>query len=198
MKNVRVDKLDLDVWISVVMMASSNGNIFRVTGHLCGEFTGDRWIPLTKASDAELWCFLDLRLNKRLSKQWWGWWFETPLRSSWCHCNVNQNSRSLLMLLYFPGVPRKFVLARTVDHPVAPRSRDVTAPPFGIQCRSPAKRSMRGCLVQVNWSHYQNLGAVKSLILVAPNPKTEMILVSSCRCLCSIHWNQVLKSRMKM
>ena len=26
------------------------------TGPLCGEFTGHRWIPLTKASDAELWC----------------------------------------------------------------------------------------------------------------------------------------------
>ena len=38
------------------MMTSSNGNIFRVTGHLCGEFTGPRWIPHTKASDAELWC----------------------------------------------------------------------------------------------------------------------------------------------
>ena len=41
------------------MMTSSNGNIFRVTGHLCGEFTSSpRWIPRTKASDAELWCFL--------------------------------------------------------------------------------------------------------------------------------------------
>ena len=40
------------------MMTSSNGNVFRVTGHLCGEFTGPRWIPHTKASDAELWCFL--------------------------------------------------------------------------------------------------------------------------------------------
>ena len=40
------------------MMTSSNGNIFRVTGHFCGEFTGHRWIPRTKASDAELWCFL--------------------------------------------------------------------------------------------------------------------------------------------
>ena len=40
------------------MMTSSNGNIFRVTGHLCGEFTGLRWIPRTKASDAELLCFL--------------------------------------------------------------------------------------------------------------------------------------------
>ena len=28
------------------------------TGPLCGEFTGHRWIPLTKACDAELWYFL--------------------------------------------------------------------------------------------------------------------------------------------
>ena len=31
---------------------------FRVTGPLCGESICDRWIPLTKASDAELWYFL--------------------------------------------------------------------------------------------------------------------------------------------
>ena len=40
------------------MMTSSNGNIFRVTGLLCGEFTSHRWIPITKARDAELWCFI--------------------------------------------------------------------------------------------------------------------------------------------
>ena len=39
-------------------MTSSNGNIFRVTGPLCGEFVGDRWIPRTKANDVKLWCFL--------------------------------------------------------------------------------------------------------------------------------------------
>ena len=64
------------------------GNIFRVTGSLCGEFTGHRWIPRTKASDAELWYFLWWRLNKRLSKQWWGWWFGTPSRPLWRHSNV--------------------------------------------------------------------------------------------------------------
>ena len=47
------------------MMTSSNGNTFRVTGSLCGEFTGHRWIPLTKVSDV----FFDLRLNKRFNKQ---------------------------------------------------------------------------------------------------------------------------------
>ena len=30
--------------------------------------------------------FFDLRLNKRLHKQSWGWWFETPLRPLWRHC----------------------------------------------------------------------------------------------------------------
>ena len=40
------------------MITSPNGNIFRVIGHLYGEFTGPGWIPRTKASDAELWFFM--------------------------------------------------------------------------------------------------------------------------------------------
>ena len=32
--------------------------------------------------------FLDLRLNKPLSKHWWIWWFETLSRPLWRHCNV--------------------------------------------------------------------------------------------------------------
>ena len=39
-------------------MTLSNGNIYRLTGPLCGEFTGHRRILLPKASDAELWNFL--------------------------------------------------------------------------------------------------------------------------------------------
>ena len=68
-------------------MTSSNENIFRVTGHLRGEFIGHRWIPtrgpqinncplpptqrpLMRSFDV----FFDLRLTKRLRKQWWGRW----------------------------------------------------------------------------------------------------------------------------
>ena len=69
------------------MMTSSNGNIICVSGLLCGKFTGDRWIPRTKATDEELWCFFDLRLNRRLSKQCRHWWFETLLRSLWRRCD---------------------------------------------------------------------------------------------------------------
>ena len=75
-------------WFHFFMMTSSNGNIFRVTGHLCGEFTGERWIPRTKDGDAEFWRFFYLRLNNRLSKQSWGWWFETLSRPLWRHRNV--------------------------------------------------------------------------------------------------------------
>ena len=61
---------------------------FRVTGHLCvnlpvtGEFPAQR--PVTRSFDV----FFDLRLNEWLSKQSWGWWFETSSRSLWCPSNV--------------------------------------------------------------------------------------------------------------
>ena len=41
---------------AIIMMTSSNDD--RVTGLLWGESTRHRWIPLTKPSDAKLWCFL--------------------------------------------------------------------------------------------------------------------------------------------
>ena len=75
------------------MMASPNGNIFRVTGHLCGEFTGPgefpRQRPVTRSFDV----YFDLRPNKRLSEQSWGWWFEKQ--------NSNLISLSMIMLYGF-------------------------------------------------------------------------------------------------
>ena len=59
----------------------------RVTGLLCGEFTGDRWIPRTRPVTRSFDVFIDVRLYKRLSKQSWGWWFETPSHPIWRHCN---------------------------------------------------------------------------------------------------------------
>ena len=46
-----------------------------------GEFPSQR--PVTRSFDV----FFDLRQYKQLSKQSWGWWFETPLHSLWRHCN---------------------------------------------------------------------------------------------------------------
>ena len=66
------------------MKTSSNGNIFRITGHLgvTSEFPAQR--PVLWSFDV----FFDLHLNKRLCKHLWGWWFETPSCPLWCHCNV--------------------------------------------------------------------------------------------------------------
>ena len=44
--------------------------------------------------------FFYLCLNKRLSKESWGWWFETPSHQLWCHCNVMTSS----------GIQRKYFL----------------------------------------------------------------------------------------
>ena len=49
-----------------------------------GEFPSHR--PVTLSFDV----FFRLPLNKWLSKQSWGWWFEMPLRSLWRHCNDSQ------------------------------------------------------------------------------------------------------------
>ena len=57
------------------MMTSPKGNIFRVTGPLCGEFTGPGEFPTQRPVTRSFDVFFDLRLNKRLSKQSWGWWF---------------------------------------------------------------------------------------------------------------------------
>ena len=66
-------------------MTSSNGSISALLA-ICvgispvpGEFPAQR--PVTRSLDV----FFDLRLNKRLSKQWWGWWFETLSHPLWRH-----------------------------------------------------------------------------------------------------------------
>ena len=69
------------------MMTSSNGNIFRVTGHLCGEFTGPRWIPHQWRGG----------LMFSLILAWINGWVNNPkagdLRHHRAHCDVrNQES----------------------------------------------------------------------------------------------------------
>ena len=70
------------------MLTSSNKNIFRVTGPLWEESTGHRWIPLTKASDAEPWCFLWCAPQQTVEQR-----VELPviwefMISMWRHCNA--------------------------------------------------------------------------------------------------------------
>ena len=73
--------------------------------------------PVTRSFDI----FFVLRLNKRLSKQSPGWWFETPSCPLWRHCNeqpwlLSQSSREKLSRMAHAGWDRppwdQFVLNR--------------------------------------------------------------------------------------
>ena len=52
-----------------------------------GEFPAQR--PVTRSFDV----FFDLRPNKRLRKQSWGWWFETLSRPLWRHRNGTMSNK---------------------------------------------------------------------------------------------------------
>ena len=67
-------------------------------------------IPITKTSDAELWCFhwslmFSWRLNKELSKKSRRRWYETPSRSLWRYCNQSD---------VYVASPSWYVLLQTV------------------------------------------------------------------------------------
>ena len=79
------------------MMTSSNGNISTLlaicvrNSPVTGEFPAQR--PATWSFDV----FFEVCMNKRLSKQSWGWWFEMPLGSLWRHINVFHIPHSYLL-----------------------------------------------------------------------------------------------------
>ena len=59
--------------------------IFGRNSPVPGEFPAQRAVTLSFD------VFFDLRLNKRLSKQSWGWWFETPSLPLWRHRNASSS-----------------------------------------------------------------------------------------------------------
>ena len=73
-----------------------------------GEFPVQR--PVTRGFNV----FFDLRLNERLSKQSWGWWFETLSRPLWRHRNVLPTTQCL----HSDGC--QCVIATTRTHPPPP------------------------------------------------------------------------------
>ena len=92
------------------VMTSSNRNIFRVTGPFVRGI--HRW-PVNSPHKGQwrgaLMFSLICALNNRLSKQSWGWWFETPSCPSQRHCNalthiIPDNHRSTFICVSFVWV----------------------------------------------------------------------------------------------
>ena len=113
------------------MMTSSNWNIFR-------------WIPCTKASDAELWYFLWYALNERLSKQSCDWLFETPSLPLWRYSNDNQSSRKTPCATYC-SVLLQTICWRNKQCYLQPRC-SFTFPGI-FECRRPMGKSTKSCTV---------------------------------------------------
>ena len=88
------------VCFEIFMMTSSNGNISALlvicagNSPVPGEFPAHR--PVTRSFDV----FFDLCPNKRLSKQWWSWWFEAPSSPLLRHCNVHRARQWYCRALY--------------------------------------------------------------------------------------------------
>ena len=62
------------------------------------------------------WMFsLICALNKRLSKQSWGWWFEKLSRSLWRHCNASRHPACVLAHCHLRDmsvIPNKYIKTR--------------------------------------------------------------------------------------
>ena len=87
MHNFLISLIELSAQL---MTTLSNGNISCVTGPFSGEFTGHRWTPLAKASDAELWCVL-----------WSAVWFAISI---WSIPRIGSDWPNLPWLLLMPWV----------------------------------------------------------------------------------------------
>ena len=81
-----------------------------------GEFHAQR--PVTRSFDV----FFDLRLNKRLSKQSWGWWFETLSRPFWRHRKIvralyclSNNVLSFIYELYVLKIIKEYLIDEFVQ-----------------------------------------------------------------------------------
>ena len=70
-----------------------------------GDFPTQR--PVTRSFDV----FFHLRLNKRLSKQWWGWWFETLSRPFWRHRNGLHVCHQMSLVNPTPGSYRASLIS---------------------------------------------------------------------------------------
>ena len=112
-----------------------------------GEFPAQR--PVTRSFDV----FFDLRLNKRLRKQSWGWWFETLSCPLWRHCNEME---SIVMSHYYIATFDKNTKISSFyppnGHQMDPK---LSLPPPYIDSFAPriiqGKYTARGNIYHINW-----------------------------------------------
>ena len=69
------------------IMMTSNGNISALLAICAGNSPVTSEFPPQSLVTLSFDILFDMRLNKLLCKQAWGWWFEMIPYPLWCHCN---------------------------------------------------------------------------------------------------------------
>ena len=95
-KMVAILKWHFQIHFFSDMMMSSNGNILGIHRLPVNSPHKGQWHRTLMFS---LICALD----KWLSKPTWGWWFEMPSCSLWCHCNKKKSRLIEIALKFLPG-----------------------------------------------------------------------------------------------
>ena len=119
------------------MMTSSNGNIFRVSCHLCGEFTGQRWIPRKKGQrrGALMFSLICVWINGWVNNREAG-----DLRRYGVHCDVivmlflfkrNSSGGNLSVMWYILNCAGQFVMPTDFL-----RGRDLSTPSVALNAKT--------------------------------------------------------------
>ena len=118
--------------------------IYAGNSPVLAEFPTQR--PVTRNFDV----FFDLRLNKWLSKQSWGWWFETLPRPLWCH----SNDKCLVKISSGYGL----MLLGNIDELVQERCNSIANTlELRLSCTNPLIRNDLNHCWQDIWSHMVSL-----------------------------------------
>ena len=128
-----------------------------------GEFPSQR--PVTRSFDI----FFDLCPNKRLSNQSGGWWFETPLRSSWRHCNGYAITS---ICLWYIGMSVMASQTRSfVQQIVWTKNKEITKAPrcwpllVASYHKGSVIRKVSPCM-RTTWQHFNHLSANSAHVMI--------------------------------
>ena len=91
--NPQIRRSPLTIRTCKTMMTSWNETFSALLAICAGNSPVPGAFPAQGSMTRSFDVFLDLRLKKRLSKQSWGWWFETPSCSLWRHSNAIMKTR---------------------------------------------------------------------------------------------------------
>ena len=118
------------------------------------EFPSQR--PVTRGFEF----FFDLRLNKWLSKQSWGWWFETPSHQLWRHCNENTTTAGWHKIDFNNIDVFKMFHISTLSYQILIDS-------FIYQCQDTLKsNTYQAMTLTIEWYHKQRLMNTKMYVSI--------------------------------